>query len=84
MSQHTTAPILREQLMALVRARAPRGRVMTLTEMEDAVEGVIRQVAGELMETLTAEQVEAVEKRGHCRPVAGRRRGGGAPDRGPC
>jgi len=70
--------------MELVRARTPRGRVMTLTEMEDAVTAVIHQVAGTLMETLVQEQVDRTEKRGLRRSAAVRRRGAGASDHGPC
>lgn len=77
-------PAVREQLMAMVRARAPRGRVMTLTEMEEAVTAVIQQVAGTLMETLVQEQVDQVEKKGACRRAAGRRPGAGGSARGSC
>ena len=78
------APVVREQLMTLVRARAPRDRVMTLTEMEEAVTVVINQVAGDLIETLAQEQVAQAEKRGLSRPAAERRRVGGGCGRGRC
>lgn len=76
-------PAVREQLMELVRARAPRGRVMTLTEMEEAVTAVMQQVAGTLMDTLVQEQVAQVEKKGaRCPAAVGRRgAGGSAPGR---
>jgi len=64
-------PAVLDGLRAMVRAQAPSNRVMTFTEVEQAVFDLLQSLGSTLTAEVMAEQVAAVEKGGTGRCVAG-------------
>ena len=64
-------PAFITQLAALVQARPPRGKVMSLTAIEDGVDAVMKEIATQLTEVVLAEQICEAEKKGLTPTVAG-------------
>jgi len=71
-------PALITQLAALVQARPPRGKVMSLTAIEDGVDAVVKELAAQLTEVVLAEQICEAEKKGPTPTVASGPRAGEA------
>ena len=66
-------PVILQALKSLVTAQAPRNRVMTLAEVEQAVFDLLKQVGTHVTQEVIADQIAASEKRGTGRRVVARK-----------
>jgi hypothetical protein len=82
-SRSSIDPALVRQLTVRVLSHAPRERVMTLTEIEEGVTTLLRQLGTELTEAVMAEQISEAEKKGHRATVATTPCAGGAFENAP-
>jgi hypothetical protein len=71
-----------KQLAAIVQAQAPRGQVMTLSEIEAGIDALMHQIAVQVTEEVLAAQISEAEKKGHRQTAAGTRRAGGGTESG--